>query len=1795
MDPTLKAREEEGGIVKGRIRQLYHFLREANQLRFRPVRTLAEQPRFIRLSDMPDHPAMQIHRPVKVENSQEIPDVLLRVRRPAISRCPEPPSSLIGWLLPNWGDPLKTPEYAQSQNAVQQDDEGNEQTVTIQFEDEEERVNDFLEWTVKRDAWVIPELAARKAMHFFELFYDIYSTIEKDGEQLELLLADGHLAWQTQSGVDGPISINHPVLLKRVELRFDANIPEFTIHETEREAELYGNLFVDLSDIEPTSLRNRKAELENAGYHPLGWDDTEAFLKALVLTISPVDGEFLDQPGHEATSFPRMWRDTVLLLRKRVAGIANAVDSILDDIDQKVVFPSSLAQITGTVDEWKGYGLTEEGSNGNPVGQESVASPVTLSDDDILLVSEANDEQLQIIRKLDRSGAVIVQGPPGTGKTHTISNLIGHLLAHGKSILVTAHTAKALRVLRDKVPVMLQPLCVSVLGSDQNARRQLESSIGSITERLTSDTSETLLQKAAQFEAERKSLLRKTNELRHSLREALENEYLEVVGGKQKFAPSDAARFVASNQLEHNWIPSPVKLNADVNISDQEIIRLYALGVSFSASEELDAQLPLPEMASLPSERQFQMMVTDYQHLLSSDLTYGADKWQMGSGNSQALEEIANTLSSEFSEDLRRQAWRPYAIVAGLHGGSEREVWERLITNIEKAAEANSRHALVLHHRPRLSETIPVHKQRQITLEICDHIGAGGKLGFLQLATRAEWRQLIKTVSVAAGRPSHPDHFEALNHLAELEAVRLELEDLWNNFIGQHGNQTFDKLGSAPELACRALIPEIRRCLEWHAKVWVPIGKKLWEEGLKLDDLIASQPREASQVAEYLLLERLAGGILPQLIGSEGARRRLKECEAGFDRLANLSTQIDPTSPDRGCVGMLIKAVRSRDANGYASALEYARRLHAVKPLVEERNRLISTLNLVAPGWVEHLTNRIPPHNEGKIPGNVETAWTWRQLNDTLLERDKLDAQAIQKEIEKTRIILREVTQWLIDARAWGKQLQRLQGNNSIRQALVGWLDTTKRLISTKQMDKRQTLLTEARKLMKRCSEAVPVWIMPISIMAESFDPRTTQFDVVIIDEASQADINALIPLYMGKQIVVVGDHEQVTPLGVGRDQTILENLRKSILRDIPNSHLFDNMSSIYDIGRQSFGDAIRLVEHFRCVPEIIAFSNQLSYEGKIRPLRESGSSNIKPACVACRVNGIREGDLNYAEAERIIATIKAMIKHPAYKGKSIGIISMVGDSQAVLIQSMLHKEIDGVELEKRRIQAGISGEFQGDERDVMFLTMVDSAVEEGTLRATGEGAFESTKKRYNVAASRARDQLWVVHSFNPDLHLKSSDLRFKLLQHIKDPLASIRAHNQEIIKTESPFEREVLKRLIDAGFKVKTQWQVGYYRIDMVVEGDGKRLAVECDGDRYHPMENLASDMNRQAILERLGWTFVRIRGSAFYRNPDMAMQTIFASLREQEISPIAARDEDPNTDLTLIHEIDEIIRNGFDSEEEDHAGINIKQDTQGDLPHPIAATAKIFDIPTKRARIDQVADSLEAFNRPFVDARKTTPLEDQRRSDGGGVVRSVRDRPIESAFRSRKSNLIFSDYVEYAGPPGVDPRNTSMQRVTEGVSKIIEAEGPMIAKRAYDIYLRSCGIKRMGHELKNTMNQALSDAIRSKRIVAEKESADSDLQYSVVRLIDSPAIKLRVRGSRSFEEIPPSELQLAARYLMDQHGISSVTDEHLHALLECFDLKRLTTTVRTALIDIINMDFPYADEFLNQIRVPTNIHEKS
>jgi very-short-patch-repair endonuclease len=107
----------------------------------------------------------------------------------------------------------------------------------------------------------------------------------------------------------------------------------------------------------------------------------------------------------------------------------------------------------------------------------------------------------------------------------------------------------------------------------------------------------------------------------------------------------------------------------------------------------------------------------------------------------------------------------------------------------------------------------------------------------------------------------------------------------------------------------------------------------------------------------------------------------------------------------------------------------------------------------------------------------------------------------------------------------------------------------------------------------------------------------------------------------------------------------------------------------------------------------------------------------------------------------------------------------------------------------------------------------------------------------------------------------------------------------------ESDFERAVFRRLCAPGYRVTPQVGALGYHIDLVVEGaDGRRLAVECDGDRWHGPERWADDMRRQRVLERVGWRFWRVWASSFTLDPDGCMADLFATLDGMGIGPAGA-----------------------------------------------------------------------------------------------------------------------------------------------------------------------------------------------------------------------------------------------------------------------------------------------------------------
>ena len=313
---------------------------------------------------------------------------------------------------------------------------------------------------------------------------------------------------------------------------------------------------------------------------------------------------------------------------------------------------------------------------------------------------------------------------------------------------------------------------------------------------------------------------------------------------------------------------------------------------------------------------------------------------------------------------------------------------------------------------------------------------------------------------------------------------------------------------------------------------------------------------------------------------------------------------------------------------------------------------------------------------------------------------------------------------------------------------MEAWVKHFKALSKTGKGKRDYRNRRAAQRSLNACKDAVPAWVMPLHRVWDTVDPAPGMFDVIIVDEASQCGFEALPLFYLGKKILIVGDDKQISPSGEFQDTTPINQLLDQYLYDFNFKEYFDVNVSLFDHGKLRYGTrSITLREHFRCMPEIIRFSNDLCYrDTPLIPLRQYGQDRLPPLERVLVKGGYREGSnnrvVNRPEADAIASKIAELCINPKYQGKTMGVVVLQGDAQAGLIEDALLKLLGAEEMEARRLVCGNPYSFQGDERDIMFLSMVAAPNER-----IGPLTKPADERRFNVAASRARDQMWLFHS----------------------------------------------------------------------------------------------------------------------------------------------------------------------------------------------------------------------------------------------------------------------------------------------------------------------------------------------------------------------------------------------------------------------------------------------------------------
>ncbi|MEV6346890.1 AAA domain-containing protein [Actinoplanes sp. NPDC051851] len=1074
----------------------------------------------------------------------------------------------------------------------------------------------------------------------------------------------------------------------------------------------------------------------------------------------------------------------------------------------------------------------------------------------LLMPMPTNEAQESIVRRLAQHRNVAVQGPPGTGKTHTIRNLICHLMANGKRVLVVAQKEEPLRVLRDGLPEEVQPLCLAVLGRTTDQLMQLQLAARELSDRAATLDKDAEARRVDRLTHTLEEAERELNSALAGLRLIAESEAVTYQIGGVNLLPAEVGAWLRERAAEHGGIPDPISGPAPLTI--EEFATVLKLATRLSAEDRAAAMRPLPEIQDLPDAAESSARraeIAEIEATLSRLADQGVQNSRVRAMEPDVLAELLTELKDAVAWLRRREGTWTDRLGRLMHDQHWKSLWadhvasvEELLTELAASAREQAGHRIVVPDQLANEPKMLLAKLGEIRLRF-----EAGK-GLNRLLQPGLYRVADEVRVDGEGLRSVEDVDQVVAWVRRIQSRR-RLGDLWAEWVERLRITEPAGGWGDPEVWSGALLSEAAHSLEFDLRRWPSLAERL------------------AEVVPKKELELDAGRLAAVTEMVEGA--------AGFRRLERLRA-LDRAVADR--VAPWPEFAQAWETlEGWDEAIAEALRVILLQPDVMRFSVSFDRLVKAAPEWAAQISaGEVPP-----VSGVAcLDAWQWRRAQtwfDGVV--GDVDPAVLARRVERARTRIRRLTGELVVASAWLEVARSLDDRR--RAALADWT-TALRKIGKGTGRSAAVWQAHAQRAMESAVSAVPVWVMSVDRAVEQFAAGAT-FDVVIVDEASQADLFALPVLSLAERAVVVGDDQQIGPqLGfVGSVGPLIHRH----LGDIPSAEHFDPESSLYDHAVRRSPERIMLTEHFRSVPQIIEFSSRNYYDDKIMPLRADRPVLTAIRTVFCE-SGVREpvpgfGDVNRDEADELVERVTKIVADPRYDGKTLGVISLLSSSgQAAYLLDRLRDAIGEDEIQARRMRVGDAYTFQGDERDVVLVSMVVSDNDPKVAAFTKRDYH----RRINVAASRARDQLWIYHSVRPG-SLLADDARGKLLAY-----ASNLSDADDVVdgaaRCENDFERDVLKLLVANGYRPIPQFRIGGYRIDFVLNApDGRRLAIECDGETYHGPEQWESDTRRQSVLERVGnCVFVRIRGSVFAREPEAAMRPVWQRISELEIAPADA-----------------------------------------------------------------------------------------------------------------------------------------------------------------------------------------------------------------------------------------------------------------------------------------------------------------
>ena len=359
--------------------------------------------------------------------------------------------------------------------------------------------------------------------------------------------------------------------------------------------------------------------------------------------------------------------------------------------------------------------------------------------------------------------------------------------------------------------------------------------------------------------------------------------------------------------------------------------------------------------------------------------------------------------------------------------------------------------------------------------------------------------------------------------------------------------------------------------------------------------------------------------------------------------------------------------------------------------------------------------------------------------------------------------------------------------------------------------------------------EVLPIWFAPITNLSHLLPLTSELFDLVIIDEASQCNIAVSAPaLHRAKKVVVVGDPKQLKHMSfvskekqqqIHNDLGLIDSKLSNNYRDYS---LIDYVQSVI-----THGQIIQLNEHYRSQPQIISFSNNHFYNDDLHIMTEKPGDQ-KDAIELIQVDGRRTNGTNIIEAARIVEDLRNLINEqkavPGREAHSVGILSFFS-KQTKMLEKMVFDKFTINEIRKHDVRIGTPFNFQGEERDVMFLSC---CIDDNT--PLNSYTYLNRDDVFNVSITRARDTQKIYLSCAPE-KIRSSTLLKKYIEYCLDYKNNKEYEQLRTNTIHDEFQEDVINHLRKLGITCYKNYRIAGKSLDIIAVHDNRCLAIDLVG----------------------------------------------------------------------------------------------------------------------------------------------------------------------------------------------------------------------------------------------------------------------------------------------------------------------------------------------------------------------------